>query len=1404
MTSIPPEITASQQPQGQMAQYDASPAERRHSNPLGLSVNELEEWRAAAALKLESGNDLLQLRRGPTPQDLALFESVKRVSANPDRVDVHALHDRIIREEVILAVQDFLPKKNSSPFSYLAGHVLSSQTIEQIKATPTVFLQRILQTAEAETLGRSLLKAIGWYGGNQGEETSPTLRTQLTARALQLWLNRPDSESPVCVAGYDLRTASIQGKSYQTIQSEFVVHLIKSARAASEKEAVIMSRLFLPRFPSEFRVRDIPPTLRYCGSVVWVNFVNGVNLIQATDAQALDQMTFQQLVNLPIETSREASPEQLELLTLTRIDPALAWAITQGEVAHRDDGNYSDDEIEHALRCLDRHTDELTKAVLQLDQPPPSRLDMAKAQVERIFGKGSFSSDGKKLAWKIFLDPNGFRDTPVLRGKEYDYYSFVDVYASGQFDNKKVWTITESDGRTVTSQKIQLLEDQTIRVSPPWKLPNSIFVLSPHKKLPDIKALFDSAFKQYLQLTQAAYETLINSLLASLPRVDRRILESGEIKIYSLRKKTTSVEAQNETAEMILPLRARNGLILRAAHEQQTVTYELLPRAGVIRRLEALSSGLIGGRRTTEEWKVSRSATVKVSVIRHKDLPFDWDTHSSGTVPKDNASCQAIIEKLGNTLPAIASGTSSAQNTPITLSSERTKAISHLIATELLYVDLKALRKAANGQTAIEFKEAKDKKTLDLVKIFVPFWNSIEDLASGDRHRIINGVFGVFADLVAFVQPVGKFASGSVALLKAGGQLTVFARLNTFGTLTKRLLTSSLRALLPLDGLPQLVHPLRKAIIKLGRSGIFRSKMLIGNAARYDVLRSLPDVQDAGRWRPLAATDDLVTLNGVDDLPVRQIRTGAEPHYRLLDPIASRPYGPVLNNDELIRGRSHYRSLETSGDHVLVELPENVRARELLEVDGRTTLLLDDVPYRLHENTLRRADLVEVRYTALPCRVRRAPGAVCTTSFVTRPPAAPPLPAERFDEAKGWALWFGDTIYTPAGGRAPMKAASFVKRDHLTATIEFRKGIYARVKVNVPEQGLDDTFQVGAIICPSRDGSKHYVFTRLNAGDFYVAERGVGQSLYDGLLPLKKADTLGDELKNELIVVYTGSLNANNVARIHGVEAVERAMKTMDDIAIPLGVTTTPPDNMNWLRVDTSPGEALMFDNSTRMIVTRLPEGASSWTRSTGAPQAFRERTATIFDTLFQSPTSNPANAAAALRIDRAMQKLQRLLPLRERALNARNIAFADVTTVSGSREVYVSVSGAQRTTTRLPLFQHLGGNQVRMGDTTYFNIDFDQAYPRTSLEVTSEGKILAVPLTIKDINTYKPAQTIRPTSLDSESKLIAAIRKKYPDLSQIRSVDVATTMRPCESCSVVLKEFGHDGADNALKVLWG
>jgi hypothetical protein len=92
------------------------------------------------------------------------------------------------------------------------------------------------------------------------------------------------------------------------------------------------------------------------------------------------------------------------------------------------------------------------------------------------------------------------------------------------------------------------------------------------------------------------------------------------------------------------------------------------------------------------------------------------------------------------------------------------------------------------------------------------------------------------------------------------------------------------------------------------------------------------------------------------------------------------------------------------------------------EAGGRTTVLIDDVPYRLDGDELRRVDLLDdsQHWTLLPCRVRRAPGAGdCRVSYITAEPAPTPPSARSTRKRLRAVVWradFGARRPAPAEG----------------------------------------------------------------------------------------------------------------------------------------------------------------------------------------------------------------------------------------------------------------------------------------------------------------------------------------------------------------------------------------------------
>lgn len=1355
---------------------------------------------------------------------------------------------------VSLIISELLGGEAGSVIERLIGEVKPALTAHQLQTTPTACLAAMLDTPTARDTGQRLLKTLNWYGAAADEPTAPDTATRLVLEALRIWYELTPAGAPQSIVGYDLQNPANHGRSYAGIRKDFLQHLMTSARATTPTEQALLGRLCVPWFPIEFQVRDIPPDLPYCTSPVWVNFVHGVHLAQTLDPGLLQRLTFQQLVDLPLKRSADATEAELQLITLTRIPAAMRWAAATGATVTDSPGTAPRDNQLEAIKALDAHNTQLNQTIVQLSLEPPQRLQLAKEQL-----KGAMSHDLWAPRTSLLLNVRLMRTAPrtttrstraLIDGPDVPqpHWPLPEVYASGGLTPGTKWYVT-TNGRTA-SEWISLNAANVVQTGTlaSATADNRSSVFPKNCTLPDIGKLFDQRFTNYLTKTRAAYEHLIKCQLATLPWEDRQALEHGQIQILTLRKATRLVPALLENAKNRLPFRVRMGFVLQVTCGPTVRFIECIPRAGVIRPRPDLNKGLKGGRFTPAlEPQRGRTRAQLISRFKARPLPFDWKAHEQGTKPAPDARCVGILDALNDTpeLPHPLPVVHLEMTHELTLSSARCAAIASYIAHHWFYTDEAKMREDAFGVTAFE-RDKNRKHWLHSIKPFIPFWGSLEDLMSDQYGDRVMGAIGLLIDIVSFGIPLGKFAAGSIRLAVQAGRMSIRATIPGFTKLSRKFLADTLKNLNPLDGLPDLVRLSARGVKSAGRAvaalenqALFQLKKLAGRADDYDLLSHLPQATSPGRWQPLNHADRLAVIKGIEDVPVRRIGGPGNRHF-LVDPLSGQPFGPALTTErhQVSFGRSHYSPLKKTDEEIFVELADDSRVHLLLEVDGRSTVFIDDVPYRLDGDELRRVDMLDdSRQWTLPsCRPRRMPGSSpdCLASYVTGEPA--PTPAiGSVDKTKGYAPWFGDRLSTPAPlpnqrgefmavdsklysiidgrstlfrgdlARLGLTGGRLVPKRQINATLQFRKGIYARLDIGATYDHLNDSHRVGAIMLPAIDDSASYVFFRVNTQEYYQATIKKGQVpgnqlSFTRLLPADMADgTLGAEL----LTVYTGSLNANNIVRIHGLEAVERAMKTMEDLAIPLGTSAHPPANLKWLKVDTSPGEALMFDHSTRMIVTRLPNGASSWTRSKEAPQAFRLRTAEIFDTLFLSPTVPPKNTDAALRIDQSMQKLHNLLPRYERPLNARNIAYAEVTTVSGQREVYVSVSGTQGTTTRLPLFRHLGANHVRIGDTTYINIDYSSSFPKTSLTVTPQGQLLAVPLTIKDIDTYRPAMSARPTSLDSESKLIQVIREKYPDPKELRSVDVATTMRPCESCAVVMKEFGHDGSAGALQVLW-
>ncbi|UVL00170.1 deaminase domain-containing protein [Pseudomonas sp. B21-048] len=1393
--------------------YGMAPWDPTNTIKHQAAIDFLEEKIASYELGLEEDFNLLDLKPAQTVEVRQVSQGVMTVAAQDE------LRAQFMTGEIKNAIQTFLPD-GASPLTYLAKDILVSATSERVRAQPTVFLKKILQSAEANKLGDLLLSTMDWYGGKQGEEASAHIRTKVVANALQIWFKSKFIEYPDRIAGYDLQSRSNWGKSYKNIWTEFEKHLLTSPRqATSEKEAIVMARLFLCQFPAEFRITDIPIDLPYRSSVVWVNFVSGVNLINHTDAKALYRKTFQQLVNKPLKISEGAKEDKLRAVALARLLPTVEWAETQGLIPQKRHEEYTQTETDLAISELDTYTKDLNDALSKLTEATPERLSIAKSVIDHDFPK---VSDKDSVIDSFWSDHELAEPARYLNWAK--RHSIIDVVADNNFDSEKTWAVLKKNSNTIIFY-IWLDEDRKLHTG-------NTSSSKKHNAICNTKELFKQHFEDHITSLTNAYKTLIKSLLSSLAFSDRQALELGTLKIYTLRKETYKEEAKHETPEKILPLRARNGLLLVTTYRGVTSTFELLPRAGVIRRIGNLETQLLGGLLKSETWHIGMTP-YSVEVVRHETLNFDWKAHSTGSKPLGAAHCEAIIEQLGHTFMPPGSTMENADGLALTINSKRGQEISHFIATELLFVDPKALHHAAYGQTEFDRAEASQKRFENFAKILVPFWTTIEDITSDDTERKVNGAFGLSMDLASFGLPIGKLASGSIKLLGNASRLTILARVTAFASLTKEVSILALQALNPVDGVGSLLKALGSRGVKLGRSGIFRIKTMAGKAGHYEFAQSLPQISDAGRWKPLSSGDRLASVKGMEDVPIRNTGSAVSPAFHAVDPVSGKPFGPSLSANDISMGPSTYQRIGIADNEELYVIAETAKVRKTLEIDGRTTVFIDNVPYRNHENALCRVDNLDASKSlkTVPCRSRRSPGEVCKTKYViTNFPAERPIPGTFMDVEDSWAPWFGDGKFTPS---QPTSAQSRqllafegkiyevrngtlttykgrpeaigltqnkpISKNNINAHLEFQEGIYGGLKVTGSAEKIDDVHDVGALVVYSKDKRHRYVFAKLNTDDYYMVKLSASESVQGPLQMNKvsKQQFLENAVEQELRRVYIGSLNANNMVRLHGKDKVHQALDKLDEYAVTIGAPANPADELQQLTVTAYPASSLLFDGATRAMAATLPEGANLWAKSTMTPLELQQGVANRFDTLFLRSTSDVPNST---KIDQAMADLQKLLPSHHQQ-KLRNIAFAEVKTAAGNNEVYVSVSGAGNNTRHLPLFKR--NSVVKYDDSTYFNVDqLRESIIPDSLKLSSGEALLSIPHPITDPS--RPDVIQRATSVDSESKLIGYISNKYPNTGDIKSINVVTTLPPCDSCSIILKGFGFDHGVDELNVIWG
>lgn len=418
---------------------------------------------------------------------------------------------------------------------------------------------------------------------------------------------------------------------------------------------------------------------------------------------------------------------------------------------------------------------------------------------------------------------------------------------------------------------------------------------------------YDKAFRDALQTPRTAYKTLIKSLLAHLGSATCNV-DQDEITVYSLREALQNIPIEYEDKSRTDAVRGRGGFILKIVKPRAThATYiEVFPFAGLIRQRKDIKTLTVGGMVV----KINDARTHRSYRIA-TDVPFDQKAYWENKEPKAGETSKLIVEQVGEALPLLDAPRPRAESFATnTLYSPRSEILANTIAQELFFYNeeqlleqtRKATREVDIGAEVLE----------DLAwwaKIFVPFWGGIEDMTSGDALRFKSGMTSLFIDILSFGLPVGRYVAGSARLAIQAGKAGIRSALPQFAKLARNLVISTLQELNPLAAVPSLLRLARFGLLKLGHIAIRQARRGIAQLRDgYIAARHMKSV-DPDAWKPLQAGDQLFTVDGFANIPMRNVGSLDAPDYRLIDTASNKAFGPryrepitvISNSSPLIR-----------------------------------------------------------------------------------------------------------------------------------------------------------------------------------------------------------------------------------------------------------------------------------------------------------------------------------------------------------------------------------------------------------------------------------------------------------------------------------------------------------------------
>ena len=914
--------------------------------------------------------------------------------------------------------------------------------------------------------------------------------------------------------------------------------------------------------------------------------------------------------------------------------------------------------------------------------------------------------------------------------------------------------------------------------------------------------------------------------MSDLPTDERSAIENGVVTLYTLRKGNIPGEADNSDAfpkdgnfTHIPPndheLVARRGFVLHSRSREGEYFHEILPYAGLIRRLD----------------ETERLADA-INDPRPQLLPLDWSAYSAGT-PLILATTSMVI------LHHLRSYRTAARGFEV-----RCKMIADSIKRQFAPGTREKIHTLCQGQTSFD----KPDPILTFLKTWIiPIWGPLEDLIelSQQRGHITSKILAsllLVVDVICVVLPVARVVGLTTRFIVRGASLGLRAALPQLRTIAKAALVGTYQTLWPLAGSLSLLWGSAKLLLRFAKGTVVLS------VAGLRQMRSLGQ-SIAKRIVPLRVGQQRATLllkdshahrAGHVDGPLATViftdshRLSAQPVSYLIEPHTGRPFGPVL---QILSEDGKYTlnvpdafSVITVGASNLIANPAPLMPFRLIQQGFDTLLETGGLHLRLSiENgiaAMRRIkpvadeDVMELMRRA-PCRIARGVDMkVCTPDSVKNVGYSEAVLQTTSD--RNPTDWFTDLLiqadagnnYIHGGHRWKIENNTLTQisskklkttgyKAEVTAQVLGGNLLFKKIRLNHGiVENVNDQRELSAVVATYKEGNAMEIVTRADDQAFYSA------SYVEGQLEVRlkrinlKADYHTHPQKNGdyLALIYMGSYEANACIKKLSIDVIENDLLNIQKYINAGGAPDIHKMINGPFDMGTSPAEAALFCHYARKAIIYSPRvDGSGWVRlGEDVPLPVRDSIARQLNSLHLD--EHAFSGESLLQAG----TLARIAP------GKKTLAYMKVTYKDPAKHpdrVYYAVSGHQDAVTEVPLalrdtpatgWKMQQGHSIGPDGTVYINAR--QSRPAPGEPAPPEHVIFLPSLS----PAASPVLNGNHRILDSEHMILNRFESDGVDIDAVGSVEVFSRYPTCPSCTLGLKQLKEKVPDSRFIVYEG